>query len=129
MLLGSRRKLNQQTGEMEGGGNTLSFNGGLPDVQINDPRLPLAEALAKLPGAISKGASNFQASQLAEAEKAKAAAAAPADDPYGLGTGNLDVGAPKVSGGSPVGGGGKEVPLSLLEMMKRMGKYSPGFGG
>jgi hypothetical protein len=108
MLLRDRKRLNQQTGEMEGGTPTLSFNGGLPDVQINDPRSPLAEALAKVPAAAVKGARKMRATDPAT-QSASTGGSPPSADPYGLAPKELDLGLPapaptaKVSGGSPVG--------------------------
>ena len=121
MLLRDRKRLNQQTGEMEGGTPTLAFNGGLPDVQINDPRIPLAEALAKVPTAVAKGAQRMRGTDPA-AQPASTGGSPPSADPYGLAPKELDLGLPpiqsQVTGGSPVG---EEDQLAKLLRFLTMG--------
>lgn len=65
MLLANRRKKPGSDGrtDVPYAGQTLQFGGGLPNVQINDPQIPLAEALAQIPGAIGAGIQGFQGAQ------------------------------------------------------------------
>lgn len=82
MLLANRRKKPGADGRTDdpAANRVLQFGSPLPDVQINDPRSPLAEALAQIPAAIGSGMQGFQGAQALQQRVAD-----PSANPQGAG--------------------------------------------